>query len=272
LRDGKNLLEGGLDIFRRGQEFLRDEQDLFRLAENGRRRAGHLCCKHNHQLKPTIHYKEDTIMSTHVRIADRLTTQPAEQLVATAATIITGLTQNPAFSSPPVDLKTVQAAVDDLNSAIVAQAHGGPAATAEKYHKQDALIALLRQLKHYVEDHSGNDVAVVLSSGFQPALATRTRAPLDNPAILSVDLGNSGELVLKVTPIARAKCYEVRLTATGAGNVPGSWQTAGLFTNSRSMTVGHLTPGTTYTFQVRAIGGSTGYSDWSNSVSRMCAY
>jgi len=211
-------------------------------------------------------------MSPHVRIADRLTAQSAEQLVATAATIITGLTGNAVFPSTPVDLKTVQAAVDDLNSAIVAQAHGGPAATAEKYQKQDALIALLRRLKHYVEDHCGNDVAVVLSSGFQPALTTHTRAPLGNPAILAVDLGNSGELVLKVTPIARSKCYEVRLAATGADNVPGSWQTAGLFTNSRSMTVGNLTPGMAYMFQVRAVGGSTGYSEWSNPISRMCAY
>ena len=210
-------------------------------------------------------------MSTHVRIADRLTTQSAEQLAATAATIITGLTGNAAFPSPPVDLKTVQAALDDLNFAIAAQAHGGPAATAEKHDKQDALIALLRQLKYYVQYQCGNDVAVMLSSGFQTALSTRNRAPLDNPAILSVDLGNGGELVLKVTPIARAKCYEVRLVATGAGSIPGNWQTAGLFTNSRSMTVGHLTPGTTYTFQVRAIGGSTRYSDWSNPVSRMCA-
>jgi hypothetical protein len=31
-----------------------------------------------------------------------------------------------------------------------------------------------------------------------------------------------------------------------------------------------LTPGTTYMFQVRAIGGSTRYSDWSNPVSRVC--
>jgi chitodextrinase len=71
--------------------------------------------------------------------------------------------------------------------------------------------------------------------------------------------------------IARAKCYEVRPAAVGAGNVPGPWQTAGLFTNSRSMTVAGLVPGTTYSFQVRAVGGSTGYSDWSNPVSRMCA-
>ncbi len=32
-----------------------------------------------------------------------------------------------------------------------------------------------------------------------------------------------------------------------------------------------LAPGTAYVFQARAIGGSTGYSDWSNAVSRMCA-
>jgi chitodextrinase len=57
----------------------------------------------------------------------------------------------------------------------------------------------------------------------------------------------------------------------GAGGVPGGWQTAGLFTTSKSMTIAGLVPGTTYTFQVRAVGGSTGYSDWSNPVSRMCA-
>jgi hypothetical protein len=57
----------------------------------------------------------------------------------------------------------------------------------------------------------------------------------------------------------------------GAGNVPGPWQAAGLFTSSRSISINGLTPGTTYVLQVRAIGGSTGYSDWSNPVSRMCA-
>jgi len=82
--------------------------------------------------------------------------------------------------------------------------------------------------------------------------------------------GDSTELVLKVTPIVHAKCYEVRSAAVCEGNTPGPWQTAGLFTNSRSMTIDGLTAGTTYMFQVRAVGGSTRYSDWSNPVSRMC--
>jgi len=139
-------------------------------------------------------------MFQHVRIADGFLSKSAEQLAATAGGIITGLTGNPAFPSPPVELKTVQGAVDKLNAALAAQAHGGTAATAEKRNK-----------------------------------------------------------------------YEVRSAAVGADNAPGSWQSDGLFTNSRSMTVAGLVPGTTYSFQVRAVGGSTRYSDWSNPVSRMCA-
>ena len=136
----------------------------------------------------------------------------------------------------------MQGAVDEHNAALAAQAHGWTAATAEKRNKQEALITLLRKLKHYVEDTCGNDAAILLSSGFQAAVATRVRAPLGNPSILSVDRGNSSELVLKVTRIARARCYEVRSPTVGAGNAPGARQSAGLFTNSRSMTVAGLIP------------------------------
>jgi hypothetical protein len=210
-------------------------------------------------------------MFAHIRIADGFRLQSAEQLVATGCAIIKGLTGNTAFPAPTVDLKTVQAAVDDLSAALAAQAHGGAAATAEKNNKRAALVALMRKLKHYVEDNCGNDLAVLMSSGFQAAVRSRTRSPLANPSILDVSRGNRAELVLQVTPIAHAKCYEVRSAGVGAGNAPGPWQSAGLFTNSRSMSINGLMPGTTYVFQVRAIGGSTGYSDLSNPASRMCA-
>jgi hypothetical protein len=210
-------------------------------------------------------------MNQQIRIAERFKKQSAEQLVTMAGTIITGLTDNPAFPAPTVDLNAVQVAANDLRAALAAQVQGGPAATADKNNKRAALIALLRKLSRYVEDNCGNDLALLLSSGFQAAAIARNNSPLANPEIHSLDFGKSTELVLKVSPIARAKCYEVRAAAVGAGNVPGPSQPAGLFTNSRSMTVGGLVPGTVYVFQVRAIGGSTGYSDWSNPVSRMCA-
>jgi hypothetical protein len=208
-------------------------------------------------------------MSHRIRIAGGFGKQSAEQLVITAGAVISGLTNNPAFPAPTVDLNAVQAAAEDLKAAAAAQAHGGTAATAEKNNKQEALIKILFKLKHYVEDNCENDLAVLLSSGFQAAAATRDRSALANPSILGIDRGNSDELMLKVTPIARAKCYEVRSAVAGNGNVAGAWQQAGLFTSSR-ITIANLVPTTTYVFQVRAI-GAAGNTEWSDPVSHMCA-
>jgi hypothetical protein len=80
----------------------------------------------------------------HIRAVDASRGLSAEQLVAVCGGIIKGLTDNPAYPSPPVYLKTVQAAVDDLNAALAAQAHGGMAATAEKNNKRAHLISIMR--------------------------------------------------------------------------------------------------------------------------------
>jgi hypothetical protein len=62
----------------------------------------------------------------------------------------------------------------------------------------------------------------------------------------------------------------VRFAKGDINNNIGAWQPAGLFTSTKSITIKDLIPGTTYVFQVRAVGGTTGYSDWSHPVSRMC--
>jgi hypothetical protein len=142
-------------------------------------------------------------MSPHMRITEKFTKQSAEQLAAMAGAVIAGLTNNPALPAPTVDLNTVQTAADELAAAMTAQAHGGKAATAEKNNKKEALIAILRTLKHYVEDLCGNDSAVLLSSGFQAASNLRNSSPLANPIILSIDFGTSRELALKITSVTR---------------------------------------------------------------------
>ena len=57
-----------------------------------------------------------------------------------AGAVVAGLANKPAFSAPTVDLKAVQAAADELNAALVAQACGGTTATAEKKNRQEAPI------------------------------------------------------------------------------------------------------------------------------------
>ena len=49
----------------------------------------------------------------------------------------------------------------------------------------------------------------------------------------------------------------------------GEWEASGIFTKSSRIEQGGLIPGQMYDFQFRAIGGSTGYSDWSDPVSHM---
>jgi hypothetical protein len=74
----------------------------------------------------------------------------------------------------------------------------------------------------------------------------------------------STQLVLRLSPVANAYCYEVQ-TSVGTG----AWQTIGSFTAARRIIIPNLTPGTIYNVRARAIGGSTGYSDWSDPQSHM---
>ena len=120
-------------------------------------------------------------MPYRILVANRFSRQSAEQLVTMAGAVITGLTNNPAFPTPTVDLKAVQVAAEGLKEALSAQAHGGIAATAEKNNKREILITLLRKLKHYVEDNCNNDLAVLLSSGFRPRQPVALVRPLRIP-------------------------------------------------------------------------------------------
>ena len=131
------------------------------------------------------------------------------------------------------------------------------------------LVDQLRQLAGYVQANCGNDLATLLSSGFDAVSTNRASVQLTAPLIRDILNGNSGQLLVRVTPVKNAKAYEVRYAAVAAGGVPGPWQSGSLFTNSQSMPINGLTPGTNYTFQVRAIGGATGYSDWSDPSSHM---
>ncbi len=206
----------------------------------------------------------------HIRVLLRFGRESDNQIVETGSAVITGLTANPAFPAPPVDLSTVQAALTGFNAAIAAQTQGGTTATAEKNKKRRVLVVLLRKLASYVQTHCDDDLTVLLSSGFQAASVRRAISPLPKPVIASVDNGHSTQLLVKVQKVANAKCYELRWAVLETSGAPGGWQSGGSFTNSRSMPLNGFTPGATYTIQARAIGGSTGYSDWSDPVSHMC--
>src|SRR5262249_12917789 len=118
---------------------------------------------HNHKQTRRQH------MSPHVRILQNFVRATDAEVIALGVGVNKGLTGNAKFPNPPVDPKTLQAATDEVISAIGAQSSGGPPATALKNDKRNALIVLLRKLAHYVQDECGGNEAAALSAGFQVA-------------------------------------------------------------------------------------------------------
>ena len=208
-------------------------------------------------------------MAQKVRISLSFSKYNDSQLAPLAAAVIKGMTGNKAFPTPPVDLTAVQTALDDFSAALAAMPLGGVPATAAKNNKRDVLVKLLQKIGYYVQSHCNNDREILVSSGFAELPLRGARPAPETPSILSVDNGNTTQLVVKAAGVGRVRCYEVRFASVGAGGAPGVWQPAGLFTSARAMPVNGLTPGTTQAFQVRAM-GSNGFSDWSDPVVHVC--
>ena len=66
-----------------------------------------------------------------------------------------------------------------------------------------------------------------------------------------------------------AKTYEVRIAEVTSGGTNDPWEHTVTCPNTRAIPITGLTPGVIYNVQVRAIGGSTGYSGWSDPSSHM---
>jgi hypothetical protein len=175
-----------------------------------------------------------------------------------------GLDGNPAFPNPKVSLADLAAAQLALQNALTAQAQGGPQATAAKNNAQDALINLLRIEANYVQLEGHNDLPTLLSSGFLVNSTGNATAPLETPGILALVNGNSTQLIVRGLGVDNARSYEAQIKV---GN--GAYQPAGTYPAARRMVLTGLVPGQVYTVQIRAVGGSTGYSDWSDPVSHM---
>ena len=174
------------------------------------------------------------------------------------------MTENAAYPAPPVTMASLQTAAADFTAKIAAAKAGGPADTAAKNNARKSLLGLLRQLASYVQINCHNDIAILLSSGFQAQSTNRAQAPLEQPQDLIIKNGRSGQLVASITPVKNKSTYEGRIK----GPV-GDWLPSSFTRDSRRITFEGLTPGTLYTVQLRALGGSTGQSDWSDPSSHM---
>ena len=200
----------------------------------------------------------------NLRVSLSFARVPDTELDNFAQGVIDAMTGNAAFPTPPVTMANLQTAKDDFTAKVAAAQSGGPPDTAAKNNSKQTLLGMLRQEAGYVQINCGNDMAKLLSSGFQAMSTNRAQAPLDQPQGLNIKTGSSGQLVASVSPVKNTSMYEGRIKGP-----TGDWSAGTFSGDSQHIIFDRLTPGVTYTIQVRALGGSTGQSDWSDPSSHM---
>ena len=192
--------------------------------------------------------------------------------------IIACLTGNKAFPNPPIPLvpaitptvaETDPAAPVDLttrkanlDAAITAAQGGGTLATAAKDAALQFVIDGLDATAYYCQTTARRDLPTFLTSGFQPASKNQSQSELDAPSVAGVDNARAGELDVHLSPITNAVGYEVQTSPEGT-----NWTTVKFSTQARTIALTGLTTGTTVQVRARALGGSTGQSQWSLPVS-----
>jgi len=201
--------------------------------------------------------------TTNLRVSHRYTRLSGQSLNLFASSVLLGMTGNPAFPNPLVPLAELSALKTDFEQKLIASDTGGKAATAAKNVARAALTDGLRRQGIYVQGVAQN-LTTLLSSGYSAASRNNAQTRLAQPGIRKVLREMSGQLTLRVTPIANARNYQVQVQVGD-----GAWQEAGVYSQARRIAVANLTPGTVYNLRVRALGGSTGYSEWGGVSSQM---
>jgi len=178
--------------------------------------------------------------------------------------VTNAITGNSTYPTPPVTIPNLQAATDDFTAKMAAAQTGGPADTAAKNNSRQVLLGDLRQVATYVQLKCNNDLSLLLTSGFEAQSTNRASSPLEKPQGLLIKNDGTGRLAAKVDPVRNTSMYEGR-----AKGPTGDWLPSVFSGDSQRITFSGLTPGTMYTIEVRALGGSTGQSDWSDASSHM---
>ena len=174
------------------------------------------------------------------------------------------------YTAPPVDQATLEAQTEALSESITAALDGGVKAIAEREHQKEVVMKSLRQLGHYAEENCKDDMSTFLKSGFQAISNTRTFAQPVSEAIRKIVPGkNSGQMQVSIVARPDAFSYQLRWAPAGTSETAGNWASQPFGNTKPAVLVTGLTPGTAYVFQVRAV-TDLGYTDWSESVTRIC--
>jgi hypothetical protein len=182
-------------------------------------------------------------------------------LIVHAQGIVTRMTGNASFPNPTPALAAVSAAIDDLRTAETAALARTKGAAVERNAKRSTLVALLQQLRAYVQAVADADAtqgaAIIESAGVAvrktPSQRARTFAAKPGPV--------SGVATVVAASAAHRASYEWQYSIDGSK----TWVTAPTTLQAKTKVSG-LQPGSTAYFKYRPV-TRAGEGDWSQPVS-----
>jgi hypothetical protein len=184
--------------------------------------------------------------------------------------IFAGLNGNARFPKAPVPMEKFGAQIETFASLVVEAMDGSRKVIAKRDTERRTLEGMVEMLGEWVSAQSGTDEEMFRSSGFEPKGTARIQTPPLTETIRKILHGlRSGEFRIRFVAIPNAGSYEIRWASAQADGTPGEWTTQAFSKTRGFLTLTGFTPGTVYLFQVRALVDKT-FTDWSDSVSKMC--
>ena len=182
-----------------------------------------------------------------------------------ALDVLDALKNHPVFKNPPVSLADLAGYQSDFDAARVEARKRGTDRTQLKKAARRKLQDALVKIGFYCRGEAHHNLAALLTSGFAVVSTNRRSRPLATPAILALINAVSGRLTVRGQAVLNGRMYLVR-TSTDGGQTWTEWPS---FTGARRMVLAPTVPGTVYSLQFCALGGSTARSEWSDPVIRM---
>lgn len=197
-------------------------------------------------------------MARQQKVATGFTAYAQTKLLQKAQQIVQCLTNNVNFPNPVPALTAVSDAITAYETTLTNVP--GPINTKAKLVARNALTTLLNQLAMYVQMHSNNDTAIMLTSGFSLTKMPQPIGVLPKPENFKVlPLHNSRvKLSLKKIFGADSYCFEY---ASAPVSQDSNW--ASILSTKANTIVSDLNSGSQYVFRVSGVGSNpvTVYSD-----------
>ena len=203
-----------------------------------------------------------SLASKPVRVSAALklpTSVPA--LISVAKAIIAAMTNNSSFPAPEPTLAMVGQALNELETAEAAALARTKGAATARNQKRAALVALLEQLKMYVQKQADLNLATAATVIQSSAMVVR-KVPVRTKRAFAAKQGTlSGSVTLVTASAARRASYEWEFSSDGGI----TWQLMPATLQAKTSIMG-LKAGSTYSFRFRAV-VKAGAGDWSAPVS-----